>query len=59
MSAKGIACGVFKYIDDKKNTWFLVNTGIFLTKEEAEIKAGDLIGQGFFYSKPVKITLEG
>ena len=59
MSAKGMACGVFKYIDDKKNKWFLVNTGIFPTKEEAEIKAGDLIGQGFFYSKPVKITLEG
>jgi type II secretory pathway predicted ATPase ExeA len=59
MSAKGIASGVFQYIDDKKKRWFLVNTGVFQTKEEAEIKAGDLIGQGFLYSKPVKINLEG
>ena len=59
MSAKGMASGVFQYIDDKKRKWFLVNIGVFQTKEEAEIKAGDLIGQGFFYSKPVKINLEG
>jgi type II secretory pathway predicted ATPase ExeA/phage tail protein X len=59
MSAKGIASGVFQYIDEKKKRWFLVNTGVFQTKEEAEIKAGDLIGQGFLYSKPVKINLEG
>ena len=39
MSAKGMASGVFQYIDDKKKIWFLVNVGIFLTKEEAEIKA--------------------
>jgi type II secretory pathway predicted ATPase ExeA/phage tail protein X len=59
MSINGMASGVFQYIDNKGNKWFLVNVGIFLTKEEAEIKAGDLIGQGFFYSKPVKISLEG
>jgi general secretion pathway protein A len=59
MSAKGMASGVFQYIDNRKKKWFLVNTGVFETREEAEIKAGDLIGQGFFYSKPVKINLEG
>lgn len=59
MSAKGMASGVFQYIDSRKKRWFLVNTGVFETRKEAEIKAGDLIGQGFFYSKPVKINLEG
>jgi general secretion pathway protein A len=59
LSSKGMASGVIKYIDDNKNKRYLVYTGVFLTKEEAEIKAGDLIGQGFFYSKPVKIKLEG
>jgi type II secretory pathway predicted ATPase ExeA/phage tail protein X len=59
MSANGMASGVFQYIDNKNNRWFLVNTGIFLTKEEAEIKAADLVGQGYFYAKPVKIALEG
>jgi len=59
MSANGMASGVFQYVDNKGNKWFLVNMGIFLTKGEAEMKAADLLGQGFFYAKPVKITLEG
>ncbi len=59
MSANGMASGVFQYFDNKGNKWFLVNTGIFLTNAEAEMKASDLVGQGYFYAKPVKITLEG
>jgi phage tail protein X len=58
ISANGMASGVFQYIDNKGKKWFLVNIGIFLTKGEAEMKAADLNGQGFFYAKPVKITLE-
>jgi type II secretory pathway predicted ATPase ExeA/phage tail protein X len=59
MSSNGHASGVFPFIDNKNKKWFLVSLGIFQTKNEAELKSGDMVGQGFFYAKPVKISMEG
>lgn len=50
---------LYPLVDPQKRLWFMVALGRFVTRDEAGKYAQELSGKGFFYAKPIKISMEG
>jgi hypothetical protein len=59
ISQQNMASGVIQYTDSEDRQLFAVIAGMYKSREEALMKSGELIGEGFFYAKPVRISMEG
>ena len=55
---KGYAATIYPYLDDNKNTWYRITIGTFTRRQEAIDYSKDLLGKGFFYARPVKVSTE-
>ncbi len=55
---KGFDATIYPYIDGQDNTWYRITVGTFNSKPDAIGYATQLKGKGFFYAKPVKISME-
>jgi type II secretory pathway predicted ATPase ExeA/phage tail protein X len=56
--SKGYEATIYPYMDAQDNTWYRITIGTFNARPDAIGYAGQLKDKGFFYAKPVKISME-
>lgn len=56
---KGFQATIYPYLDSRGNTWYRITIGTYVNQNEAKSSAQQLKAKGFFYAKPVKVSLEG
>ena len=55
---KGYEATIYPYLDEQGNTWYRITIGTFDSRTNAIGYSGELKEKGFFYAKPVKISME-
>ncbi|MBN2298574.1 MAG: AAA family ATPase [Deltaproteobacteria bacterium] len=55
---KGYQATIYPYLDTQGNTWYRITIGTFDSRSDAIGYAVELKDKGFFYAKPVKISME-
>jgi len=55
---KGYEATIYPYLDAQGNTWYRITIGTFDSRTDAIGYSGELKDKGFFYAKPVKISME-
>lgn len=55
---KGFEATIYPYMDAQDNTWYRITIGTFSARPDAITYAGQLKEKGFYYAKPVKISME-
>jgi type II secretory pathway predicted ATPase ExeA/phage tail protein X len=55
---KGYEATIYPYLDDNRNTWYRITIGTFTERQDAIDYAKELLGKGFFYARPVKVSTE-
>lgn len=56
--SKGYEATIYPYLDTQENTWYRITIGTFGAKPDAISYSAQLKEKGFFYAKPVKISME-
>jgi general secretion pathway protein A len=56
---QGFQATIYPYLDSQGNTWYRITIGTFANQDDAKNYAQQLKAKGFFYAKPVKVSLEG
>lgn len=56
---QGFQATIYPYLDSQGNTWYRITIGTFANQDDAKKYAQQLKTKGFFYAKPVKVSLEG
>lgn len=56
--SKGYEATIYPYLDAQENTWYRITIGTFAAKPDAVRYTAQLRDKGFFYAKPVKISME-
>jgi len=55
---RGFDATIYPYVDTRENAWYRITIGTFNSRRDAIDYSGDLKDKGFFYAKPVKISME-
>ena len=56
---QGFQATIYPYLDSQGNTWYRITIGTFANQDDAKKYGQQLKAKGFFYAKPVKVSLEG
>jgi phage tail protein X len=56
---QGFQATIYPYLDSHGNTWYRITIGTFANQDDAKKYTQQLKTKGFFYAKPVKVSLEG